>query len=99
MTSITAERPAAAAVPGEAGASVALPIRGMTCAACSTRLERVLSKAPGVAEARVSLAAERADVRFDPAATGVAAIAEAVAKAGFAVPTAEVELAISGMTC
>ncbi|SOD94082.1 heavy metal translocating P-type ATPase [Caenispirillum bisanense] len=90
MTTTTAAGP---------GASVALPIRGMTCAACSTRLERVLSKAPGVAEARVSLAAERADVRYDPAATGVAAIAEAVAKAGFAVPAAEVELAISGMTC
>ncbi|HJW03398.1 MAG TPA: heavy metal-associated domain-containing protein, partial [Azospira sp.] len=38
-----------------------LPVAGMTCAACSTRLEKVLNRLPGV-EASVNLAAERAAI-------------------------------------
>ena len=79
--------------------SLSLPVRGMTCAACSTRLERVLGKLPGVAAASVSLASETADLRIDPARTGPEQVAEAVTKAGFSVPEENFELAISGMTC
>ncbi len=79
--------------------SITLPVHGMTCAACSTRLERVLGKLPGVAEASVSLAGERATVRFDAARTSPEGVAEAVAGAGFSVPSETVELAITGMTC
>ncbi|CAA7615189.1 heavy metal translocating P-type ATPase [Magnetospirillum sp. UT-4] len=79
--------------------AVSLPVRGMTCAACSTRLEKVLGKVEGVAAASVSLAGEQADIRFDPARTDAAQLAEAVARAGFSVPEAEVRLAIGGMTC
>ncbi|MGE5514436.1 MAG: heavy metal translocating P-type ATPase [Bacteroidota bacterium] len=80
-------------------AIVSLPVRGMTCAACSTRLERVLGKVPGVAAASVSLAAETADLRYDPAQVAPDQLAAAVAKAGFSVPEDSVELMISGMTC
>ncbi|MGE5506372.1 MAG: heavy metal translocating P-type ATPase [Actinomycetota bacterium] len=80
-------------------AHLSLPVRGMTCAACSTRLEKVLGRVDGVAEASVNLAAERADISFDPARTGAQALAEAVAKAGFSVPDEKIELAIGGMTC
>ncbi|WP_404378843.1 heavy metal translocating P-type ATPase [Caenispirillum salinarum] len=79
--------------------SVALPVRGMTCAACSTRLEKVLGKVDGVTQASVSLAGERADVHYDPARAAVQDIAEAVAKAGFIVPTTTIEVGIEGMTC
>lgn len=57
-------------------------IRGMTCAACSARLERVLKKTPGVLDARVNLALERADVAVEPAMTPDA-VAAAVDRAGF----------------
>ncbi len=80
-------------------ASISLPVKGMTCAACSTRLERVLGKVAGVEAATVSLATERAHIRFDDASTNAAALAEAVAKAGFVVPRDSLELAITGMTC
>ncbi len=80
-------------------ATVSLPVRGMTCAACSTRLEKVLGKVEGVSAASVSLAAERADIRFDPGVTGPAPLAEAIGRAGFSVPDDEMELSISGMTC
>lgn len=76
-----------------------LPVQGMTCAACSSRLERVLGKVPGVREARVSLASERADIDFVPGEVDRAALADSIAKAGFSVPTRELDLGISGMTC
>ncbi|MBC7950304.1 MAG: copper-translocating P-type ATPase [Rhodospirillaceae bacterium] len=79
--------------------SISLPVKGMTCAACSTRLERVLGKVDGVQAASVSLATERADVSFDPSRIGPQQLAEAVAKAGFSVPEDAVELSITGMTC
>ena len=59
-----------------------LGIEGMTCAACSTRLEKVLNRLPGV-EAAVNLAAERARVRYVPGVAGPAVLIAAVEKAGF----------------
>ncbi|MDO8606367.1 MAG: heavy metal translocating P-type ATPase [Phaeospirillum sp.] len=72
-------------------ASLSLPIKGMTCAACSTRLERVLGKVAGVDRALVSLAAERADIRYDPTLTRPEQLVEAIVKAGF-----QADLARSG---
>jgi Cu+-exporting ATPase len=63
------------------GRVVEFSIAGMTCAACSARLEKVLNRQAGI-EANVNLAAERARVRLEGAADEAAVIA-AVAKAGF----------------
>jgi Cu+-exporting ATPase len=71
----------------------------MTCAACAGRIERALSKAPGVTEASVNLATERASVHYDPAATTPADLADVVRGAGYDVPTAETALGVQGMTC
>lgn len=79
--------------------SISMPVRGMTCAACSTRLEKVLGRVDGVEQASVSLATELAEVRYDPAVTDAGHLAQAVAKAGFSVPDEIVDMAISGMTC
>ncbi len=65
----------------DAGRVVEFSIGGMTCAACSARLEKVLNRKPGM-QANVNLAAERARVRLS-GATDEAAVIEAVAKAGF----------------
>ena len=59
-----------------------LAITGMTCAACSARLEKVLNRLPGV-EAAVNLASERAILRFAPGALTLEAACAAVKKAGF----------------
>jgi Cu+-exporting ATPase len=77
---------------------IELPIAGMTCAACSTRLEKNLNRLQGVS-ASVNLATEKARVEFDPALADPAAIAEQVRKTGFSVPPQTLDLAISGMTC
>jgi P-type Cu+ transporter len=60
---------------------VEFAVSGMTCAACSARLEKVLNRQPGM-QATVNLAAERARVRLEGAVDEAAVIA-AVAKAGF----------------
>ncbi|MER2538726.1 MAG: heavy metal translocating P-type ATPase [Azonexus sp.] len=65
----------------ETGRVVEFSIGGMTCAACSARLEKVLNRKPGM-QANVNLAAERARIRLSGAADE-AAVIEAVAKAGF----------------
>ncbi len=72
----------------------------MTCAACASRLERVLTKVEGVESAAVSFAAESAELRLvgAPAQVGER-VRAAVAKAGFAVPAAAARFFIGGMTC
>ncbi|HXE41345.1 MAG TPA: heavy metal translocating P-type ATPase [Azonexus sp.] len=65
----------------EASRVVEFAIGGMTCAACSARLEKVLNRQQGM-QANVNLAAERARVRLAGTADETAVIA-AVAKAGF----------------
>jgi P-type Cu+ transporter len=77
---------------------IELPIAGMTCAACSSRLEMNLNRLEGVS-AQVNLAVEKAQVEFDPAATSPQAIVEQVRKTGFSVPIQTLDLAIAGMTC
>lgn len=59
-----------------------LAISGMTCAACSTRLEKVLNRLPEV-EATVNLATERATLHYPHGALTVEAAKAAVARAGF----------------
>jgi len=81
-----------------AAAAISLPISGMTCSACVQRAEKALRALPGVAEARVSIASERAEI----VPTGPWRLGDAVRAldaAGFGVPTERVELAIEGMTC
>ncbi|MDX9707400.1 MAG: heavy metal translocating P-type ATPase [Azospira sp.] len=75
-----------------------LPIGGMTCAACATRIEKVLNRLPGV-EASVNLAAERAQVQIAGDETTPAALVAAIEKAGFTVPQQTLDLAVSGMSC
>jgi Cu+-exporting ATPase len=62
--------------------SIHLQISGMTCAACSGRIEKALNKLPGVT-ASVNLATETAHVSFNPALETVEDLIGAVVKAGY----------------
>ena len=73
-------------------------LEGMTCASCVARAERVLKALPGVAEARVNLADESAEVRFAPPADP-AGLAAALARAGYPARQRVVQLSVEGMTC
>jgi P-type Cu+ transporter len=74
--------------PGQAGTSagdrkVTLPVSGMTCAACSSRVQRALQKQPGVHEAAVNLMVNNATVTFDPAATSAERLVQVIRETGY----------------
>ncbi|TVQ96841.1 MAG: copper-translocating P-type ATPase [Deltaproteobacteria bacterium] len=76
-----------------------IPVEGMSCAACSSRLERVLRADPGVTDAAVNLAAELARVTIDPAVMGPADVLRLIEKAGFRGRTTSTTVHVDGMTC
>jgi Cu+-exporting ATPase len=78
---------------------VVLPVTGMTCANCALSIERSLGKTQGVKEARVNLASEKAVVSYDPSLVGGQGLVGSIRDAGYDVPTATVNLPITGMTC
>lgn len=76
-----------------------LQITGMTCAACSNRIEKGLKKIEGVKEVNVNLALERSTIIFDPSKTSPQAFEEKIEKLGYGVVNEKAEFAITGMTC
>ena len=74
---------------GEKLAESSLQLAGMHCAACSGIIEQALARVAGVHSARVSAAAERATVCWDPAHARASDLIAAVRRAGYdAVPDA-----------
>lgn len=65
------------------GSTVTIPIGGMTCAACSARVEKAIKKLEGIETATVNLTTEKATVVYNPQALRVSAIKEAIEKAGY----------------
>ena len=63
--------------------SVDLPITGMTCASCASRVEQSIGKLPGVVKVTVNLATEQAAVELVTGAVTIGQIIEAVQKAGY----------------
>ncbi len=76
-----------------------LPVTGMTCAACSARVQKGLNEMEGVSEASVNLAAERATINYDPVKVDVDDFINKVKDLGYGTTSAKVELPIQGMTC
>lgn len=60
-----------------------IPVEGMSCASCASRIERRLIKHPGVSSASVNFATKVAMVMFDSRATGPDKLAQAVDDLGF----------------
>jgi P-type Cu+ transporter len=61
---------------------VDLAIEGMTCAACASRVERMLNRLPGV-DAAVNFATERARIRMAPGVATPGDLIAAVRRAGY----------------
>jgi Cu+-exporting ATPase len=64
-------------------ASVELSVGGMTCASCVARVEKVIGQLPGVTDASVNLATEKASVSFTSGAQDATTIANAIEQAGY----------------
>ncbi len=62
---------------------ITIPVGGMTCASCSTRVEKVLNKLDGVSSATVNLATEKAVITYNPDVVRISQIKAAITKAGY----------------
>lgn len=76
------------AKPVESGAigakrKISLSLSGMHCASCAGIIERSLRKVPGVAQANVNFAAEKAIIVFDNSQTQISDLVAAVKKVGY----------------
>jgi Cu+-exporting ATPase len=81
-----------------AAAKITIAVEGMTCASCVSHVERAIAAVPGVVNASVNLATGRAEATLrDPAAA--AALPAAIETAGYSVPLATTEIAVTGMFC
>jgi P-type Cu+ transporter len=85
--------------PPAGGRGLTIPVTGMTCAACSSAVERALNRREGVLDAQVSLASGEARVRFEPNRVGELELAEIIRKAGYDVEERGGHFAVTGMTC
>ena len=69
---------------GTPGSSeLTIPVQGMTCAACSARIQRTLERTPGVSGANVNLMTGSATVTYDPAGITPERLVEAIRETGY----------------
>src|SRR5699024_11163723 len=60
-----------------------LDIRGMHCAACATRIEKVISKMDGVIDVKVNLTTEKGRVTYNENGTSISSIINKINQLGF----------------
>ena len=77
---------------------ITLPVSGMTCAACVRKVEKALTRVPGVEQANVNLSAGKAGIAYDPNVASLSAMERAVTDIGYEVPLARLDLLVLGMT-
>lgn len=68
---------------GTAKETVDLQLIGMYCAACAAKIEKVVSRMPGVSVANVNFAMETARVEYNPAEVSLGDIQQRVEKLGY----------------
>ncbi|WP_252312638.1 heavy metal translocating P-type ATPase [Sinobaca sp. H24] len=79
--------------------NITFDISGMTCAACASRIEKGMGRLPGVQEAQVNLAMERAAVTYDAETVTEKDMAEKIESLGYHVEQEKTEFDVIGMTC
>ena len=74
-------------------------ITGMTCTTCAATIEKGLSETPGVEQADVSFASEKASIKYDPTKVDLTKIKDTVSELGYKVATKKSIFPVGGMTC
>ena len=78
---------------------ITLPVKGMSCASCASRIEKKVGELDGVDQAGVNFGSESITVDFDPDRTSSESIIQTIEKIGFSVPTVKRTFPVEGMTC
>ncbi len=71
------------------GNKVELKLSGMSCAACSAKIEKKLNKTQGIVRAAVNLATEKANIDYDPSTMKVSDIIKIIEGLGYGAEKAE----------
>jgi len=80
-------------------AKASIHITGMNCTACARTVEKGLSQTPGVEQADVNFASEKASIQYDPAKVDLAKLKDTVSELGYGVAVKKSIFPVSGMTC
>ena len=78
-----------------------MKIEGMSCSACTNRIERIVNKLDGVEKGAVNFAAETLALEYDESAIELGQVEAAIEKAGFKVKKniKDYTFKVEGMTC
>ncbi|MFC1989848.1 heavy metal translocating P-type ATPase [Chloroflexota bacterium] len=76
-----------------------IPITGTTCTTCAATIEKGLAGIPGVEQAKVSFASEKASIEYDPSKVGLARIRDTISQLGYGIATKKSTFPVGGMTC
>ena len=76
-----------------------IEISGMSCATCSANIEESVGELDGIEEVSANFAADEGYVTYDPEATTLAAIYEAIEDAGYTPERANKTVSVMGMSC
>mgnify|MGYP006423409059 FL=1 len=79
--------------------NISLPVKGMSCASCSARIEKKVGELGGVSSVQVNFAAEVASIEFDSTKISASQFSPAIEKLGFQVPSRHDTFSVEGMTC
>lgn len=82
-----------------ANKKVAIDVVGMTCAACSARVEKAIKKMEGVVDSSVNLLAQKATIEYDEDKVNIDSLVKIIEKTGYEVPVEKTTLLVEGMTC
>ncbi len=74
-------------------------ITGMICTTCARTIAKGLSRTPGVEQADVNFASQKASLEYDPAKVNLAKIKDTVSQLGYGVATKKSVFPVVGMTC
>jgi Cu+-exporting ATPase len=74
-------------------------IIGMTCTTCAATIEKGLSETPGIEQADVNFASEKASIKYDPTKVDLTKIKDTVSQLGYGIATKKSIFPVGGMTC
>ena len=74
-------------------------ITGMTCTNCAATIQKGLENTPGVEQANVSFASEKAAVEYDPEKVDLNKLQETITGLGYSVVSKKSSFPVGGMTC
>ncbi|MFC2002851.1 heavy metal translocating P-type ATPase, partial [Chloroflexota bacterium] len=76
-----------------------IPVTGMTCTTCAATIEKGLAETPGVEQAKVNFASEKASLEYDPSQIDLAKIKDTISQIGYGIETKKPIFPVGGMTC